>query len=625
MKKRFWLKEYLYNYRIYAVLNIVFNLLSSVFALFSLAMLKPFFDVLFSTDHILIKKPEFGFGSDELMHYLTYLMSRAMVNEAGEITDAGKVKALVMVCGVITVAIFLKNLFRYLAKYFLAPLRHGVVRDLRNDLFKKILILPLSFYSKEKKGDIISRMTSDVQEIETWIMNSLETLISDPINMLIFLGMMIYISPQLTIFVFVFLPISGFIIGKIGKSLKKTSLKTQGKLGHLLSQIEEAISGLRIIKAFNAIDSSHEHFKEHNEVYYKLNNRIYRRKELASPLSEVLGVMVLVVVILFGGYVVLGQELELFGIVVLSGSSQISASVFITYIAMFSQIINPAKSFTTAYYNIKKGAASADRIAELLNANEEIIEKANALSIKGFESAIEYKDVSFSYETEPVLKSVNLKIAKGKTIALVGQSGAGKTTLADLLPRFYDVTDGQILFDGVDIRDCRIDELRAQLGVVTQNPILFNGTVFSNIAFGMENASKEAVVNAAKVANAHEFIEALPNGYETNIGDAGSKLSGGQRQRLSIARAVLKNPPILILDEATSALDTESERLVQEALFNLMRNRTSIVIAHRLSTIQFADEIIVMQGGEIIERGNHLGLLAKNGVYKKLSELQSFV
>lgn len=625
MEKRFWLKSYLQGYKVYAVLNIMFNLLSSIFSLFSLTMLIPFFDLLFQADTTVLDKPEAITNSATLKQYLYYYLSQYMVDESGTITSGGQVKVLITICGIIMMTIILKNLFRYLAKYFLAPLRHGVVRDLRNDLYKKILILPLSFYSKEKKGDIISRMTSDVQEIETWIMNSLETLISDPINILIYLGMMIFLSPQLTIFVFVFLPVSGFIIGKIGKSLKRNSLKMQGKLGHLLSEIEEALTGLRIIKAFNAIDSSHKRFKVENEEYYKLNNRVYRRKELASPLSEVLGVMVFVVVILFGGYVVLGHRLEIFGIEVLSGNSQVSASVFMAYLTMFAQIINPAKSFTTAYYNIKKGAASADRIAELLNAQEVITEKPNALPIEKFESAIEYKDVSFSYGIEPVLKNVNLKIAKGKTIALVGQSGAGKTTMADLLPRFYDVTKGQILFDGIDIRDCRIDHLRGQLGVVTQNPILFNGTVFGNIAFGMENATMEAVINAAKVANAHDFIEALPEGYQTNIGDAGGKLSGGQRQRLSIARAVLKNPPILILDEATSALDTESERLVQDALFNLMRNRTSIVIAHRLSTIQYADEIIVMQDGQIIERGNHMGLLAKNGVYKKLYELQSFV
>lgn len=625
MKKRHWLNRYLTKYWGYAVLNIVFNLLSAIFSLFSLAMLIPFLDLLFSDQAIITEEPTLSMNAESLKEFLYYQISHLMLDENGQVYAEGKVKVLVYICILVVTTIFLKSLFRYLAKFFLAPVRHGVVRDLRNALFKKILILPLSYYSREKKGDIMSRMTSDVQEIETWIMSSLETMVSDPINIIIFLGMMVFLSPQLTLFVFIFLPISGYIIGKIGKSLKRTSHKVQGKLGQLLSMIEESLGGLRVIKAFNAIDSTHVRFKEHNEIYYNLNNRMYRKRELASPMSEFLGVMVLVVVILFGGYVVLGQKLEVFGIVLLTGNSQISASIFIAYIAMFSQIISPAKSFTTAYYNIQKGLASADRINEVLEAPEQIVEKPDPIRINKFETAIEYKDVHFAYDKDPILKNINLKIVKGRTIALVGQSGAGKTTLADLLPRFYDVTGGQVILEGVDLREYSIRDLRGLMGVVTQNPILFNGTVYSNIAFGMENATEEAVINAAKVANAHDFISALPEGYYTNIGDSGGKLSGGQRQRLSIARAVLKNPPILILDEATSALDTESERLVQDALFNLMRNRTSIVIAHRLSTIQYADEIIVMQKGEIIERGNHLGLLAKNGVYKKLYELQSFV
>lgn len=625
MKKRHWLNRLLNKYWGYATLNVVFNLLSSIFSLFSLAMLIPFLDLLFKDQPVVREQPELSMNAEALKNYLYYEFGQLMLDENGQVLPEGKVKALLYICALVVIMIFFKSLFRYLAKYFLAPVRHGVVRDLRNALYKKILILPLSYYSREKKGDIMSRMTSDVQEIETWIMSSLETMVSDPINIIIFLGMMVFLSPELTVFVLVFLPVSGYIIGKIGKSLKRTSYKVQGKLGQLLSIIEESLSGLRVIKAFNAIDSSHERFKEHNEVYYKLNNRMYRKRELASPMSELLGVTVLVVVILFGGYVVLGQRLEIFGVTFLSGDTQISASIFLAYIAMFSQIISPAKSFTTAYYNIQKGLASADRINEVLEEPEKILEKPDALRINKFEGAIEYKDVNFSYDKDPILKNINLTIKKGKTIALVGQSGAGKTTLADLLPRFYDVTEGGVYLDGVNLRDYSIRDLRGLMGVVTQNPILFNGTVYSNIAFGMENATEDAVISAAKVANAHDFITELPDGYYTNIGDSGGKLSGGQRQRLSIARAVLKNPPLLILDEATSALDTESERLVQDALFNLMRNRTSIVIAHRLSTIQYADEIIVMQKGEIIERGNHLGLLAKNGVYKKLYELQSFV
>jgi subfamily B ATP-binding cassette protein MsbA len=519
---------------------------------------------------------------------------------------------LIYIGFVIIILYFLKNLFRYLAMYFLAVVRNGVVKDLRNDLYLKVLILPLSYFNEKRKGDIIARMTNDVQEVEWSIMSSLEMAFRDPITIIASLVILFVISPSLTIFVLVLLPISGLIIGRIGKSLKRTSDKGQKKMGFILSVIEESISGLRIIKAFNAIDFADKRFRKTNQEYNRLMIRLYRKRDLASPLSEFLSACVVTIVLWYGGKLVF------------TPGNFLDAATFLIYLGIFSQLMPPAKSITQAFYNIKKGAASIDRIEQVLSEPEVIEEKPEAISKKDFRSDIEYRDVSFSYDTEPVLHQINLTISKSKTIAVVGPSGGGKSTLVDLLPRFYDCIKGQILIDGIDIRDLIISDLRGLMGIVSQETILFNDSVFNNIAFGMDNVSESDVISAAKVANAHEFIEKMPLGYSTNIGDRGAKLSGGQRQRLSIARAVLKNPPILILDEATSALDTESERLVQQALENLMRNRTSIVIAHRLSTIQFADEIIVMQNGRLVERGTHNNLLATNGVYRKLYELQSF-
>lgn len=496
--------------------------------------------------------------------------------------------------------------------FFLAPLRNGVVRDLRNAMYHRVLILPLSYYTEQRKGDLMARVTSDVSEVEWSIMSSLEMLFREPFTIASYLTAMFLISPQLTGFVLVMLPLSALLIGQIGKSLKRTSQKSQKRMGYLLSIIEETIGGLRIIKAFNAIDASQRSFEKVNNDYNRLMIRLYRKRDLASPLSEFLGVVVIVIVLWFGGRLVLSPE------------STMNAAVFLTYLAIFSQILVPAKSITQAWYNVNKGAASVERIRQVLDAEEVITEKADALSVEGFNQQIEYRDVSFRYEKEEVLKHINLIIPKGKTIALVGPSGGGKSTLSDLLPRFYDCTGGELLLDGVNVKDYRIDGLRGLMGIVSQETILFNDTIFANIALGIDNATPEEVEKAARIANAHEFIAQLPEGYQTIIGDRGIKLSGGQRQRLSIARAVLKNPPIMILDEATSALDTESERLVQEALENLMRNRTSLVIAHRLSTIQFADEIVVLQRGEIAERGSHADLIALNGVYKRLCDLQSF-
>ncbi|MBK9523975.1 MAG: ABC transporter ATP-binding protein [Bacteroidetes bacterium] len=608
MKNYFRLLRYVKSYKGYALLNILFNMLSVIFSLVSLTMVIPFLNVLFSQATEFHQEP-WSLSPKALFANFNYYLSQY-------IAANGKMEALILICILVIVLFFLKNFFRYLAMYFIAPIRNGVVRDLRNGMYEKVLYLPLSYFSDERKGDLISRMTSDVQEIEWSIMQSLEVVFREPLTILLFLGTMITISPQLSIFVFVLLPIAGLLIGQIGKSLRRTSAKSQAKMGMLLSTIEETLSGMRIIKAFTSELFSMEKFGKINDEYRRLMTRLYRKRDLSSPLSEFLGAIVMVVVIYFGGKLVL------------DGSSRLEPAMFIAFIVIFSQLIPPAKSFTEAYSNVQRGLASVDRINKILDAEVTIRDKEHALQISDFNHTVEYRDVSFAYHkggTGWVLHNVNLKIEKGKTIALVGQSGSGKTTLADLLPRFYDLEEGEILIDGENIKDYRLADLRGLMGIVTQESILFNDTVLNNIAFGMPNIKEEDVIAAAKIANAHDFIMQMPEGYQTNIGDRGGKMSGGQRQRISIARAVLKNPPILILDEATSALDTESERLVQDALTQLMKNRTTLVIAHRLSTIQHADEIIVMQKGEILERGKHAELLQSGGVYKKLYDLQTFV
>ena len=598
--------SYVKPYWFYIFLNLIFNLVAIFFSLFSFALVVPFLNLLFQTDAIqAVAKPEFHLSSDYLIGYLNYLMSDIII-------EKGHANALVFICLVLLVAFFFRNLGRFCACYFMAKARVGAIKDLRGDIYNKILILPLSFYSNQKKGDIMARITTDVQEVEVSILNWLEMLIKDPLTIIFYFAFMVSLSPKLTLFVLVVLPIAGFLIGKVGKALKKQSKESQNRLAGMISTIEESISGLRIIKGFNAIKYSKEKFAEQNEQYSKTLLGVHRKREMSSPMSEFLSAIVVIIVLWFGGRLILG------------GGSSIGAADFITYIVVFSQIISPAKSFSQGYYNIQKGVASADRIFEILDADEVIMDKENPERIDTFKDAIEYQNVSFRYGKEDVLKDIDLTIPKGKVVALVGESGGGKSTLVDLLPRFYDVCEGRILLDGHDLRDYKISDLRGLMGIVTQETILFNDTVFNNIAFGMENVSKEAVIEAAKIANAHEFIMEMEQGYDTTIGDRGMNLSGGQRQRLSIARAVLKNPPILILDEATSSLDTESERLVQDALAKVMSQRTSIVIAHRLSTIQHADEIIVLQKGQIIERGTHEELIAKNGIYKKLTDLQSF-
>lgn len=606
MKSLLNILRYVIPYWGYALLNIVFNILAVIFSLASLTLFIPVLQILFKTAEAPEQVTDFSWMNFDSVKDRFYYEISKMVETRGEMD------VLLYISIIIVVLFFFKNLFRYLAMFYLAPIRNGVVKDIRNKLYHKTLILPLSYFSEQRKGDIIARMTSDVQEVEWSIMSSLEMLFREPIAIVSYLIFLFLMSPQLTIFVLVLLPLSAFIIGRIGKSLKRTSAKGQKQLGLILSIIEETLGGLRIIKAFTAINASNKNFRKSNQRYTRIMIRLYRKRDLASPLSEILSSMVMVIVLWFGGRIVLSPE------------SNLDAAVFITYIVIFSQIIVPSKAITKAFYNIQKGSASVERIQEVFDAEEVILEKPNAENVKDFENELEYRKVSFAYGKEMVLKNIDLKIKKGKTIALVGPSGGGKSTLVDLLPRFYDSLEGGIFLDGKNVKDLVIDDLRGLMGIVSQESILFNDTIMGNIAMGMETVNEEDVIAAAKVANAHEFISEMEEGYHTNIGDRGVKLSGGQRQRLSIARAVLKNPPILILDEATSALDTESERLVQEALTELMKNRTSIVIAHRLSTIQHADEIIVISKAEIVERGKHQELLKLNGMYKKLCEMQSF-
>ena len=601
------------NYKGQVLAVVILNILSVIFSLFSLTMVVPLLGVLFGIQPIVTVKPDFSFNPNSLIDRFYYEVSQLILDDAGQITVDGQMRALVFICVFVILTFLLKNLFRYLALYASAPVKNGVVRDIRNQLYRKVVNLPIACFSEEKKGDIISKMTSDVQEVESSIMSSVEVVFKEPFAIVFFLGTLVVWSPELTMFVLVLLPVTGLVIGRIGKSLKRSSKKVQNQMGVLVSAMIETVSGLRIIKAFNGIGSSIEKFRVQNQHYMDLKVRMTRKQHLASPLSEVLGTIVMVLVIYRGGSLVLSGD-------------GLTADLFIGYIVVFSQLIQPSKALTSAVYMIQKGMAAVERINTVLDAKETIQEKPNAIGLPAFEKEIEFRDVSFSYENGVnVLKNINLTVKRGRTIAIVGPSGAGKTTLVDLLPRFYDPTDGEVLIDGVNIKDVKAWDLRAKLGIVTQEAILFNDTVFNNIAFGLEGITEEEVTAAAKVANAHEFIAQMDKGYHTSIGEDGGKLSGGQRQRISIARAILHNPPILILDEATSALDAESEKLVQEALFKLMENRTSLVIAHRLSTIQFADEIIVIDDGKIIERGNHMGLIAHNGVYKKLYEMQAFV
>jgi subfamily B ATP-binding cassette protein MsbA len=526
------------------------------------------------------------------------------------ISDEGKVKALGILCLIVVTAIILKNMFLYLGLYILAPIRNRILNDMRTDMFSKILQLPIGYFNEQRKGDIMSRLTNDLQDVEHSTISFLETFFREPITITFFLIYMVNLSPELSLFLLLFLPIAGLIIGRIGRSLKKVSTAVQEKLGDILTTIEETLSGMRVVKAFNAEGHRLDRFVQENQSLLNIKNRANRRRDLASPTSETLGIIAVCVVLFYGGRLVLTNDFSL------------SGPDFLTFIAIFTQIINPLKSFSSASYNIRRGAASIERIQALIHVQETVTEKPDAKTIQSFEKEIEFRNVSFSYGDKQVLQHINFTIKKGTTVALVGSSGSGKSTLADMVPRFHDVSDGEVLIDGVNIKDYKIKDIRNLMGIVTQEPILFNDSIAHNIALGMDEVDMGKVESAARVANAYSFISQKSERFDANIGDRGSRLSGGERQRLTIARAVFKNPPILILDEATSSLDTESERLVQDALNHLMEERTSLVIAHRLSTVRYADEIIVLDKGQIAERGKHDELIARDGIYKKLVELQ---
>jgi len=594
--------SYIRRYPKLVSLYFFLNLLSSFFSLLSLSMLAPFLTLIFGvqSQSQVVGSFRIGKSMDNFYAYLTQLIN----------SDEGKVKALAILCIIVVIAILLKNLFLYSALYVLTPIRNSIINDMRNEMFRKILQLPIGYFSDQRKGDIMSRLTNDLQDVEYSTISFLETFFREPVTIILFLAYMINLSPQLSMFLLIFLPIAGLVIGRIGRSLKKVSTRVQEKLGDILTTIEETLGGMRVIKGFNAEEQQHHRFVNENDLLLSIKNAANRRRDLASPVSETLGILAVCGVLYYGGRLVLGQNFSLTG------------PDFLSYIAVFTQIINPLKSFSSATYNIQRGAASIDRIQTLINEQETIQEIPNPVPIHSFENAIEFRNVAFSYGDIPVLSDISFTVKKGTTVALVGSSGSGKSTLADMIPRFHDVTSGELLIDGVNIRDFAIKDLRKQMGIVTQEPILFNDTIANNIALGTTGVTRESIENAARVANAHSFIENKEDGYDTNIGERGSKLSGGERQRVTIARAVLKNPPILILDEATSSLDTESERLVQDALNHLMVDRTSVVIAHRLSTVRHADEIIVLHKGRIAERGKHNDLMLNNGIYRKLIELQ---
>jgi subfamily B ATP-binding cassette protein MsbA len=550
--------------------------------------------------------PSFSFSTDFIVDtfYHYYL---------GVVRDYGELNSLLFVCGLIVVCVVLANLFRYLERVIATKIRVDLVKNIRMDIFRKVSLLHIGYFNNERKGDLISRFTNDVMEVENAVMNSLKAVLKEPITIIVYFFVLFTISPQLTLFTLLVLPLTGGVLAEIIKRLKRQAKESQESLGRIVNILDETFSGMRVVKAFNARDFVIDKIEKESAYYRKVNKSMSYKNELASPVSEILGVLIIAGIIFFGGNMVL------------SNGSSLKPEVFLGFIAVFAQIIQPAKNFSNGITSLQKGTASAKRIFEMIDSEPAIKNKPNAVELKSFEREIEFKNVSFAYESDLVLKNINLKIEKGKTIALVGTSGGGKSTLADLVPRFYDPTNGEVCIDGKSLTDYDIESLRKQMGVVTQESILFNDTIFNNIAFGNPQLSQEAVIQAAKIANAHDFIMQTENGYNTFIGERGSKLSGGQRQRLSIARAVLKNPPILILDEATSALDSESEKLVQEALANLMKNRTSLVIAHRLSTIQHADEILVVRHGQIVERGTHENLNNQNGLYKKLVDIQKTV
>ncbi len=603
-------RRFLPPYKGIIFFNVMFNFLGAVFGIFSFLSMIPLLKILLRNDKVIYTYRHFritffpvNMHKDDLINNMYAFIQEVAIKH-------GALNTLIYIGIFLIFMVFLKTAFTYLGSFTMVLIRNNVVRDIRNRLYNKVVELPIGFFTEEHKGDIIARMTGDVAEIENSIMTSLDMFFKNPIILVITVVFMFAMSWKFTLFVLIIFPLAAGTIGIIGKKLKRGSLRSQNKMGEILSTIEETLGGLRIVKAFNAESVMHKRQSRQNEEYRGFQNKVMGRNQLASPVSEFLGTILVVGVMWYGGSMILKNE------------SSLQPEEFLVYLVLFYNIINPAKAFTSAFYNIQKGLASLERIDKIMKAENKITSKENALPISNFGHSIEYRNIWFRYGDDHVLKNINLKIEKGKSIALVGQSGSGKSTMVDLLPRFYDVERGGIFVDDIDIRDLNIYQLRRLFGIVNQEPILFNDTIANNIAFGSGNAKEEDIIHAAKIANAHEFILATENGYQSGIGDRGTKLSGGQRQRISIARAILKNPPILILDEATSALDTESERLVQDAINNLTKDRTSIVIAHRLSTIRNVDVIYVMKEGEIIESGNYEALLKNNGEFKKLHDNQ---
>lgn len=609
MKVFFRIFKYANRLGFYFPQYVLFTILAVIFSAFNLVLLMPLMRVLFNqVDETLesaqVTPPDFSLSTEWLEESFQYYFSQIII-------ESGRESALLFVCIVIVASVFLANIFRYLAALISARIRMDTIKNLRMHIFDRISMLHIGFFNTERKGDMISRVTNDIQEVEVSVLGGLKTFLKEPLTIIVYFIILFKISFELTIFTIIVLPVTGGIMTEIIRRLKKRAKQSQESLGRLVNILDETIGGMRVVKAFNARKYVVDKVDKETSYYRRVNISLLKKRELASPLSEALGVSIVALILYYGGTLVLNDE------------SALDASAFITYLAVFSQIISPAKAFSTGISGIQKGLVSADRVFSVVDLQPAIKDKPDAVKLEKFNDSLRFENVSFAYDQASVLKNINLEIKKGKMVALVGPSGGGKSTLADLVPRFYDPTEGKVVIDGYDLRDLQLFSLRAKMGIVTQESILFNDTVFNNIAFGLEDASEEDVIKAAKIANAHDFIIELEEGYDTNIGERGGKLSGGQRQRISIARAVLKNPPILILDEATSALDSESEMLVQEALYNLMQNRTSLVIAHRLSTIQHADEIIVIQNGEIVERGTHDELISQEGVYKKLQSIQN--
>jgi len=589
---------YLKQYKAKVFLYFLSTILSIAFSIVSIGMLAPFFDLIF------YKKPKTVAGTmnNPLMKSLNDFISQ-------NVDTSNLIKTLGFLCLIIIVSIFLKNFFLYISYYILNPLKNTIVNNLRSDLYNKILHLPIGFFTEKRKGDLISRTTTDVSEVETSVVGTLEGWVRDPLTIIFNFAVLFYMSPKLTFAILICIPVIGFILGRVSKALKRQSNEAAIKYGESLSVLDETLGGLRVIKAFNIENLLKRRYSKLNDELLTAKNKISYRRDMASPMSEFLGVLVFTGILWFGGQLVLKNQL-------------LDASTFLAYLALFYNIINPVKTLSGSFSSMRKGSAAITRIEEILNTPNTVDDNPNGKLIHSFNNKIEFRDVSFDYDGTVILDRINLTVEKGKTVALVGSSGAGKSTLADLVPRFHDVSSGEVLIDGINIKDYSLQSIRSLMSIVTQEPILFNDTIANNIKLGKENATDTEITDAAKVANAYNFIIQKENGFQTNIGDRGTKLSGGERQRLTIARALVKNPPILILDEATSSLDTESERLVQDAINNMMQNRTSIVIAHRLSTIRHADEIIVLQKGKIVERGTHAELLKQDGFYKKLVDMQ---